>query len=99
MIGDNVCIHGWDRYDTLQETPGSSIPQSTEKGKDGKTKRIAKLSEEQKEKIASMATPTAMPRDERKRQYAALRRAVVRSCEPALLAKFSLSSDGERWEG
>ena len=69
------------------------------KGEDGKTKRIAKLSEEQKEKIASMATPTAMPRDERKRQYAALRRAVVRSCEPALLAKFSLSSDGERWEG
>ena len=43
-----------------------------------------------------MASPTAMPKPERKRQYAALRRAIVRSCEPALLAKFSLSTDAER---
>ena len=99
MTGDYVYIPGWDNYDTLQETPDSSVPQSSEKGKDGKTKRIAKLTQEQKDKIADMATPIAMPRDERKRQYAALRRAVVRSCEPALLAKFSLSSDGERWGG
>ena len=72
---------------------------AAKRGKMERPKRIAKLSQEQKDKIADMATPTAMPRDERKRQYAALRRAVVRSCEPALLAKFSLSSDGERWEG
>lgn len=34
---------------------------------------------------------------ERKRQYAALRRAVYREAPPALVAKFSLASDGERF--
>ena len=56
-----------------------------------------KLSDQQKASISEMATPKQMPYDERKRQYSALRRAITRSCEPALLAKFSLSTDGERW--
>lgn len=33
---------------------------------------------------------------ERKRQYAALRRQIVKEASPALLAKFNLCSDGER---
>ena len=33
---------------------------------------------------------------ERKRQYSALRRAVYREAPPALVAKFSLATDGER---
>ena len=37
-----------------------------------------------------------MPRDERKRQYAALRRAILKNVNPALSAKFSLCDDGER---
>ena len=37
-----------------------------------------------------------MPRDERKRQYAALRRAILKSANPALTAKFSLCDDCER---
>jgi hypothetical protein len=56
-----------------------------------------KLNDQQKASISEMATPKQMPYDERKRQYSALRRAITRSCEPALLAKFSLSTDGERW--
>ena len=56
-----------------------------------------KLSDERKANISEMAGPKQMPYDERKRQYSALRRAITRSCEPALLAKFSLSTDGERW--
>ena len=66
-------------------------------GGSGKTSRITKLTDEQKANISNMATPKQMPYDERKRQYSALRRAITRSCEPALLAKFSLSTDGERW--
>jgi hypothetical protein len=62
----------------------------------GKTRRITKLSEQQKKDIGEMASPSQMPKAERKRQYSALRRAIVKSCEPALLAKFSLSSDAER---
>ena len=59
-----------------------------------------KLSDERKANISEMAGPKQMPYDERKRQYSALRRAITRSCEPALLAKFSLSTDGEGggWE-
>ena len=37
-----------------------------------------------------------IPRDERKRQYAALRRAILKNANPALTAKFSLCDDGER---
>ncbi|CAK9029492.1 unnamed protein product [Durusdinium trenchii] len=44
-----------------------------------------------------MASPSGMPPDERKKQYSAMRRAIVKTCEPALLAKFQLASDGERW--
>ena len=37
-----------------------------------------------------------MPYKERKRQYAALRRAILKKNNPALTAKFSLCSDGDR---
>ncbi|CAE7804634.1 unnamed protein product [Symbiodinium sp. CCMP2456] len=38
-----------------------------------------------------------MPYKERKRQYAALRRAILKKNNPALTAKFSLCSDGDRF--
>ena len=38
-----------------------------------------------------------MPYKERKRQYAALRRAILKKNNPALTAKFSLCSDGDRY--
>ena len=58
--------------------------------------RISTLSEDAKAKIESMASPSELQRDERKRQYSALRRAIIKSCSPSLLAKFSLCRDGER---
>lgn len=76
----------------LQETPSSS----TDKKKDQGTRRLQDLTQEQKDKIAMMSSPSEMPYEERKRQYAALRRSVASSCKPALLAKFSLSNDAER---
>ena len=54
------------------------------------------LSLEEKEKIAAMSRPADMPYDERKRQYAALRRDIVKSASPELLAKFSFATDRER---
>ncbi|CAK8991390.1 unnamed protein product [Durusdinium trenchii] len=44
-----------------------------------------------------MASPSCMEKGERKRQYAALGRAVHKSCSPQLLAKYQLCSDSERW--
>ena len=65
------------------------------KGQTGQ-QRIAKLTDEQKANIESMASPAEMDYAERKRQYAAMRRAIHKSAEPALLAKFQLSTDGDR---
>lgn len=62
----------------------------------GGQQRITQLTDDQKAKIESMASPSQMDYSERKRQYAAMRRAIHKSCEPALLAKFQLSSDGDR---
>ena len=58
--------------------------------------RIQHLSEEDKLKLEAMASPADMDSGERKRQYSAMRRAIAKSAEPALLAKFQLSNDGER---
>ena len=65
------------------------------KGK-GKAARVMKLTDDEKQKIQEMATPQCMESSERKRQYSAMRRAIAKSCEPALLAKFQLSNDSER---
>lgn len=46
-----------------------------------------------------MSKPSDMDADERKRQYAALRRSIHRDAPPALVAKFQLASDGERLFG
>ena len=43
-----------------------------------------------------MASPACMEAAERKRQYAAMGRAIVKSCNPSLLAKYQLCSDTER---
>ena len=53
--------------------------------------------DEQKEKISKMTKASDMPADERKRQYAAMRRSFHRDASPALLAKFSLANDAERF--
>ena len=59
---------------------------------------MTKLSEDQKEQIRQMATPQCMEASERKRQYSAMGRAIHKSCNPSLLAKYQLCSDTERWE-
>ena len=71
-----------------------SLPASS-KATTGKP-RVLKLTDQQKEDIESMASPSCMEPSERKRQYSAMRRAIAKSCEPALLAKFQLCNDGER---
>ena len=43
-----------------------------------------------------MTKPSDLEYSERKRQYSALRRAIIKDANPALVAKFSLASDGER---
>ena len=60
--------------------------------------RMTKLSEDQKEQIRQMASPQCMEASERKRQYSAMGRAIHKSCNPSLLAKYQLCSDTERWE-
>ncbi|CAK9062720.1 Cell surface glycoprotein 1 [Durusdinium trenchii] len=45
-----------------------------------------------------MSKPSDMPSDERKRQYAALRRVIYKEASPALLAKFNLCPDAERFQ-
>ena len=62
----------------------------------GGASRMTKLTEEQKEDISNMASPACMEAAERKRQYAAMGRAIVKSCNPSLLAKYQLCSDTER---
>ena len=84
-----------------QETPSSTSPSepSTEgrkPGSSGGAPRMTKLTDQQKEDIASMASPACMESAERKRQYAAMGRAITKSCNPALLAKYQLCSDTER---
>ena len=58
---------------------------------------MTRLDTKQKEAIQAMATSQGLPRDERKRQYSALRRAIQSSANPGLLAKYSLCNDSERW--
>ncbi|CAK9024606.1 UBA domain-containing protein [Durusdinium trenchii] len=77
-------------------TPATSTP-GTKASKDSGTKRMVKLSAEEKERIAAMSSPADMDYEERKRQYAALRRAVYRSASPGLMAKYTLSSDADRF--
>ncbi|CAE7905167.1 unnamed protein product, partial [Symbiodinium necroappetens] len=62
-----------------------------------KTKRATDLSAEDKDRINQMTSPQDIPRAERKRQYAALRRAILKNANPALTAKFSLCSDSDRF--
>ena len=46
--------------------------------------------------IAAMAVPQDMDPAERKRQYAALGRAIRRDAPPEVVAKFSMATDPER---
>ena len=55
------------------------------------------LSDEQKNDLLSMSKASDMDPDERKRQYSALRRAIYKDASPALVAKFSLATDAERF--
>lgn len=64
-----------------------------------KVARLTELSEEQKESIANMTKPSDLDSGERKRQYASLRRAIIKEASPALAAKFKLAKDAERLLG
>ena len=57
---------------------------------------MKELTEEQKQELEAMSKPSDMDPSERKRQYSALRRAIHKDANPALVAKFSLASDTER---
>ncbi len=46
-----------------------------------------------------MSKPSEMDYSERKRQYASLRRAIHRDAPPALVAKFQMANDNERFFG
>ena len=61
-----------------------------------KTERTKTFDEEAAKKIEAMSKPSDMPYEERKRQYAAMRRQIYREAPPALLAKYSLAPDAER---
>eukprot|EP00434_Breviolum_minutum_P010436 symbB.v1.2.009202.t2/scaffold580.1/size320225/4 len=61
------------------------------------TARMTQLSQSQKDALSDMASPSCMDAGERKRQYAALGRAINKSCNPQLLAKYQLCNDSERW--
>ncbi|CAL1141573.1 unnamed protein product [Cladocopium goreaui] len=82
-------------------TASSDLTNTTDKSlKDGKGERVSRaknLTEEEKSKIAAMQKPSDMDYKERKRQYAALRRAIVKEAAPELVAKFSLATDKERF--
>ena len=71
--------------DTPKQLPGQGKP------------RMTQLSDQQKEEIQSMASPNCMDADERKRQYAAMGRAIHKEANPTLLAKYQLCSDTERF--
>lgn len=62
-----------------------------------KVQQLTNLNDEQKQQIAEMTKPSDMDPAERKRQYSALRRAIYRDATPALVAKFSIAKDGERF--
>ena len=57
---------------------------------------MVNLTEEQKQKISEMSSPSQMESNERKRQYSALRRAIRASGNPALTNKFEAANDAER---
>ena len=73
-----------------------STPQS---GSTEKVARLTELTTEQKESIANMTKPSDLEYGERKRQYASLRRAIIKDANPALVAKFQLANDAERFLG
>ena len=87
--------------------PSYVIPppfKSLHQGKDGvkekdKVKRVREPSDDQKAAIREMTSASQMPYEERKRQYAALRRAVYTDASPELVAKYKLSNDAERCSG
>ena len=54
------------------------------------------MDEATREKIAKMTKPQDMPYEERRRQYAALGRAIKRDAPPEVAAKYSMASDPER---
>ena len=74
------------------------LAQDTPKQLPGQGKaRLTNLTDQQKEEISSMASPNCMDTDERKRQYAAMGRAIHKAANPTLLAKYQLCSDTERF--
>ena len=81
IFGGDVC--DW------QASPSSGTPSQ-------KRQRLTNLSQDQKDELASMSVSSDMDPGERKRQYSALRRAIYKDASPALVAKFSLATDGER---
>ena len=65
----------------------------------GKQARLTDLDSAQKEAISNMTKPSDLDYSERKRQYSSLRRAIQKEANPALVAKFQMANDSERFFG
>ena len=84
---------------SAQATRGQALGTPGSTASSEKVARLTDLSTEQKESIANMTKPSDLEYGERKRQYASLRRAIIKDASPALVAKFQLANDAERFLG
>ena len=89
VLPSHVCVFTGAHYHNVISGPQAS-------NSSARTRRMRDLDSESIEKIQSMSAPSDMERGERKRQYAALGRAVKSSCNPALIQKLKICSDSER---
>ena len=75
----------------------STAPIQEASSSTSRTKRMKTIDEETKAAISGMTSAADLPYDERKRQYASLGRAINREANPALVAKYRMANDGERF--
>ncbi len=77
--------------------PNTNMTPIQEASSTSRTKRMKTIDDETKAAISDMTSASELPYDERKRQYASLGRAINREANPALVAKYRMASDGERF--
>lgn len=86
-------------YILITITPAFCLQSPPSTAASSRTKRLKVPDPETLESVQAMSSASEMPREERKRQYAALGRAVKSSCNPALIQKMKMCSDSERFFG
>ena len=85
----DFCLFEFQPFNPCLQTPPSS----------SRTRRLKLPDADTLEKIQAMSSASEMESGERKRQYAALGRAVKSSMNPALVQKMKICSDAERTLG